>query len=259
MGWTEGNVPECDDITPEQVIARQRNDGSAWLVDQWGRAHPVKTGAAIGRDIDECALGVLHASVSAVHARLRQFPNGSWEIADQGSLNGTRVNHREARRVALTEGDVIQIGDVGFRFTCRETREAEPLQGSGQTKRSNVQELPVQLVLRSSDREVILIRRAEGGAVKAGDEQVRLAALEYALLRTLVERQLAGDEGDGGFISSRELAATLEFRTRLADTDNVRELVRRVRQKLNALDASDLIGNQRGSGYRLGWSVASDG
>jgi hypothetical protein len=49
-----------------------------------------------------------------------------------------------------------------------------------------------------------------------------------------------------------ELAGSLEFKgTGPADSDNVRELVRRVRRKLSTAGLDDLIGSRQGIGYRL--------
>lgn len=50
--------------------------------------------------------------VSSEHVQL-VHQDGSWWITDLGSTNGTLVNGREVtRQIGLSEGDVIEIGDV---------------------------------------------------------------------------------------------------------------------------------------------------
>lgn len=60
-------------------------------------------------------------SVEEVHARLKHDHNGSFRIADLGSVAGTYVNYTPVSKegIALEHGDLIHIGRVGFRFTLR--------------------------------------------------------------------------------------------------------------------------------------------
>jgi len=64
-----------------------------------------------------------HGSVSIQHARVRPFPDGSWQIVDQESTNGTFVNgYRLIPKVSfrLVEGSIVRFG--GKRFVFGSTR-----------------------------------------------------------------------------------------------------------------------------------------
>jgi len=57
-----------------------------------------------------------HPSVSSFHARL-SLASGNWLLEDLGSRNGTRLNGLEVREpLAVTYGDLVQFGGVGFRL-----------------------------------------------------------------------------------------------------------------------------------------------
>lgn len=60
-------------------------------------------------------------SVEEVHASLKHIANGSFRIADLGSVAGTYVNYAPVSKegIGLEHGDLIHIGRVGFRFTLR--------------------------------------------------------------------------------------------------------------------------------------------
>jgi pSer/pThr/pTyr-binding forkhead associated (FHA) protein len=53
--------------------------------------------------------------VSRDHALVEREGDG-WVIIDEGSLNGTYVNRRRGDRVALADGDEIQIGKYKLTF-----------------------------------------------------------------------------------------------------------------------------------------------
>jgi EAL domain-containing protein (putative c-di-GMP-specific phosphodiesterase class I) len=68
----------------------------------------------IGRDRD-CSLKLRSQGVSRHHARLNVSGDMLW-IRDSGSTNGTFLNGKPvAESKALTIGDILQIGKVGFR------------------------------------------------------------------------------------------------------------------------------------------------
>jgi len=59
-------------------------------------------------------------SVSPLHARLKQGPDGGFILSDEKSTAGTWVNYeqiREPRR--LQHGDVLHIGQISYRFMLR--------------------------------------------------------------------------------------------------------------------------------------------
>ena len=73
---------------------------------------------------------------------------------------------------------------------------------------------------------------------------------------THVSITLKGRDMQRGFpteitLGPHEIADALSFRSVQADSENVRELVHRVRRKLASVSADDLIESKRGVGYRL--------
>ncbi|MGO9078659.1 MAG: FHA domain-containing protein [Streptosporangiaceae bacterium] len=69
----------------------------------------------IGRSPDN-DLVLADLEVSRRHAELRRRPDGTYEIADVGSYNGTYVNGRRITSRVLTESDIIGIGHSTFRL-----------------------------------------------------------------------------------------------------------------------------------------------
>ena len=54
--------------------------------------------------------------MSRSHAELRRLPDGSAELVDLGSNNGTFVNGVPIQRVLVSEGDLIGVGGHLFRI-----------------------------------------------------------------------------------------------------------------------------------------------
>jgi pSer/pThr/pTyr-binding forkhead associated (FHA) protein len=52
------------------------------------------------------------ALVSRVHCRVTALPDGSLEVRDLGSTNGTFVNGQRIETARLASGDRIQVGRV---------------------------------------------------------------------------------------------------------------------------------------------------
>jgi hypothetical protein len=70
----------------------------------------------IGRDLD-CQISINDNTVSGKHAVLL-YREGSYFIQDSLSTSGTRVNGSDTgvNAVALSDGDVIQVGKTVFKF-----------------------------------------------------------------------------------------------------------------------------------------------
>jgi hypothetical protein len=243
----------CRDITAEQIMAPPVEAPQAWLIDQWGRPHPLAGPTAIGRSPDRVELAVLHPSVSAVHAQL-EVDGGRWQISDRGSLNGTSVNGRRVRGARLGEGDRLQVGDVTLFFSARGRASDDGRRAiAGGTLPTPSRAIAFAATFERDGRSIELQQRAGGGIVRSGDTTIELARLEFALLQSLAETLQTRDDPELAFLSSRELAASLQFQSREADSDNVRELVRRVRKKLAAAGVENLIESRQGVGYRIAW------
>jgi pSer/pThr/pTyr-binding forkhead associated (FHA) protein len=69
----------------------------------------------IGR-AEDCTISVNHNSVSRLHCEVHALGDSRFEIVDKGSSNGVRVNSAELERGIVEPGDIIELGDVRFKF-----------------------------------------------------------------------------------------------------------------------------------------------
>jgi ABC transport system ATP-binding/permease protein len=69
----------------------------------------------IGR-AEDATISVNHNSVSRIHCEVHALGDGRFEIVDKASSNGVRVNGADLRRGIIEPGDVIELGDVQFKF-----------------------------------------------------------------------------------------------------------------------------------------------
>ena len=67
---------------------------------------------------EEAGVFINHASVSRLHAELHNLGDSRWEVVDQGSSNGIRINGVELRRGIIEPGDALEFGDVRLRFVA---------------------------------------------------------------------------------------------------------------------------------------------
>jgi len=99
--------------------------------------HPMQSGAiaisrhevTFGSDPQQSICVLDSPSVSGLHARLNQLPDGKFILSDAGSIAGTWVNYApvSSQGVRLEHGDLVHIGRVAFRFELsapRQTRQA---------------------------------------------------------------------------------------------------------------------------------------
>jgi hypothetical protein len=82
-----------------------------------GAEFAINTGTrhVIGRG-EECDISINHPSVSRVHAEVQNLGDGRYELVDRESANGIRVNGVELPRGILDARDVVELGDVVFKF-----------------------------------------------------------------------------------------------------------------------------------------------
>lgn len=71
----------------------------------------------VGR-AEDATISINHASVSRHHAEIVSLSQGRWEVVDQGSSNGIRINGVELRRGIIEPGDALELGDVRLRFVA---------------------------------------------------------------------------------------------------------------------------------------------
>jgi len=69
---------------------------------------------ALGRS-PESNIFLDDVTVSRKHATIAQV-NGSWQLTDSGSLNGTYVNKQRVTDSPLHDGDEVQVGKYRFVF-----------------------------------------------------------------------------------------------------------------------------------------------
>jgi hypothetical protein len=85
---------------------------------------PIKSDETIlGSDSKQASLVFDHPSIEGVHAYLRRQPeDGTFRLADAGSVAGTWVNYAPISKegIKLEHGDLIHIGRIGLRFTLRQ-------------------------------------------------------------------------------------------------------------------------------------------
>jgi pSer/pThr/pTyr-binding forkhead associated (FHA) protein len=70
----------------------------------------------VGR-AEDLAIWVNHRSISREHAEIVRDGDG-FRLLDLGSANGVRVNGRDAADAVLEPGDVIELGQVRFRYVA---------------------------------------------------------------------------------------------------------------------------------------------
>ncbi|MEZ4403270.1 MAG: FHA domain-containing protein [Kofleriaceae bacterium] len=239
------------DLTPEQLVSR-RAAGAAGLIDRYGAVWALGPATVVGRVLAECDLTILHASVSATHAQLEQAGPGRWRVVDRASTNGTYVDGVRVEAAPLTDGARVRFGEIEFYFVDRSMPTAPAPSGPGRTAPSRLDRIvfSASVQLATGDR-VELAQRVEGGVVRIGQARVELARLEFRLLQVLAEARQAAPTADLSYLTWSAVAELLEFRSYGADGENVRELVRRVRKKLNQVGIADLIESRHGQGYRL--------
>jgi FHA domain-containing protein len=236
-------------ITSEQIFSRVQ-PGAASLVDSWGCSHALADGTKIGRD-QRADVAVLHASVSSEHAAMKLVEH-AWHIVDNSSRNGTEVDNQRVADAQLTNGSVIRLGDVRFYFWPDSLPKMESPRGSGRTAPTRRDELVFSArVITPRGHALDLRQRVDGGVLRIGDASIELAAMEFGLLQLLVERRRLVTDAELAYVAWHEIADALAFKSVQADSENVRELVHRVRRKLGTVQADDLIESKRGVGYRL--------
>jgi pSer/pThr/pTyr-binding forkhead associated (FHA) protein len=236
-------------ITSEQIFSRVQT-GSASLIDSWGCAHAIADGSKLGRD-PKVEVAVLHASVSSEYATL-SHGNGTWRIVDSSSRNGTEVDGTRITEAELPRGATLRLGDVKLYFWPETLPKIDAPRGSGRTAPTRRDELVFSArVVTPRGHQLDLRQRVDGGVLRLGEASIELAAMEFGLLQLLVERRRTVADAELAYVAWHEIADALSFRSVQADSENVRELVHRVRRKLAGVSADDLIESKRGVGYRL--------
>ena len=81
-----------------------------------GAEFAMRDGMRIGR-AEDLDVWVNHRSISREHAEVH-VEGDEIRISDLGSANGMRVNGEETKEAVLSSGDVVELGQVRFRFVA---------------------------------------------------------------------------------------------------------------------------------------------
>lgn len=239
---------------------------TSWLVDGFGVPHPL-TGSriVIGRD-DQHDVAIHHTSVSRDHAELRRDGDG-WQVRDLGSKNGTYVDElRLAGRARLANRGTLRLGGVGFYLI----ESAPGLAADPSSIETSHAAHAIRYQIAGPGLELCLIAsiatdEAGGGVLlhrasaAAAWNELGLPQLEHQLLQLLCEQAMADHASPSptrGTVATRVLCKKLSFKTRFANEENVRQVVRRTRTSLGAIGAEELVGSVPGRGYYLTWAVS---
>ena len=120
IGWFVRHAPRNTRREPAWANTLELNARTFAYVevqDDLHTRHPVSDDSfRIGRHADN-ELMVADASLSRFHAEIKHEMNSRYVVRDLESLNGVYVNGRKARTAILSNGDLIELGDVTLKFT----------------------------------------------------------------------------------------------------------------------------------------------
>ena len=95
-------------LMPSLFVVRGRDQGRHFQLSQ----NVLRVGREAGSDIQ-----LLDSEASRTHAEVRLQTDGSWELLDLNSSNGTRVNGELVAKRELRSGDRVEIGETLMIFT----------------------------------------------------------------------------------------------------------------------------------------------
>jgi predicted component of type VI protein secretion system len=109
--WTSPGAPaESARSAPLAYLVMQDAEASRLAI--------IQTATRIGRRSDNDIV-FSNDSVSGHHAEIHMGRDGTFTITDLGSGNGVLVNGQPAKQVGLRDGDIVELGEVRFRFTLQ--------------------------------------------------------------------------------------------------------------------------------------------
>ena len=262
------DIAPCEGLIADHVRSTvDPDDAVAWVVDGFGFAHAVGAKSGIGRKQDG-ELVLLAASVSREHAELK-VSDDKWSIRDLGSRNGTFVDGaRSQGRVPLSPRSKLKIGEVLLWFLAEVAHEPAPAPSLATGSAAGAL---VRFTLVREVGELCLVGGSDAGtggallhraSATAGWAEKSLAPLEFQLLRTLCTR--AVDEASSpaavrGCVATKQLARDLPWQSKYANEENVRQVVRRLREGLASVGAEGILAVAPGRGYYLACPVTIAG
>lgn len=104
--WRRGTQPQAVSVRARFIRTDLPGKGDLWL-----RSPLCRLGRAPDNDI-----GFDNDSVSAHHAEVYHLPDGTFQLCDLDSTNGTWVNGKRVHSQILNNGDVVELGEVRLHF-----------------------------------------------------------------------------------------------------------------------------------------------
>jgi hypothetical protein len=201
---------------------------------------------------------VLHGDVARTHALL-ELSGAGWRLTDLGSRTGTWIEQRRvAGATALPPVARVRIGTLELFFLA-----AAPSAGRARPRdrargrrdhhavRDSTSRTSARPARRCSSR-----RPAAGARLSLGAHGVQVPSCQLALLQLLAQRwhdDYATEPAQRGFVAIDRVLAEIPWEATQATRTNLKQLVRRTRQTLAALDVDERLEGRRGDGgaYRL--------
>jgi len=256
-------------MIPDHVSSHvDRVVAAGWLIDGFGSPHAVAAGRTLIGRRPQADVVVLAPSVSRDHAELSRTDGDGWQLRDLGSRNATTIDgHRVQSRAVVADGVPVRFGDVPFLFIARAVPIEKIEPRSIETAHAGAT-ATFRYTLRGDTVDLCLLGSAEGGDIggallhRAGADgpwaELSLPPLEFQLLRTLAARAIAeagSPSRSRGCVPTKQLAKDLPFKTRYANDENVRQVVRRLRGTLERIGAGGLVEALPGRGYYITCTV----
>lgn len=112
--------PVAPDAPARQAVLVHIHPPGAALGNRWAVGPAAVT---IGR-ASACQVIDLDPTVSRTHARVEATADGTFQVVDLGSANGTFVNHARVVAAELRDGDYLRVGNSIYRFLAADNLEA---------------------------------------------------------------------------------------------------------------------------------------
>lgn len=167
----------CADMNPKLIAIAGPLRGAIFLLNE--------EEVSAGRDLSNQLL-IDDRSVSRLHCRIKQ-KEGSWQISDLDSHNGTFVNDIPVKEYCLSHGDRIKIGSSLFVFLLHDSQsdlpksEVQLVEESLLTKTTITVQVEDALHLMARDLNALMKISLKINSIRG------LPSLQYELLRCLLE------------------------------------------------------------------------
>lgn len=228
----------------------------AALIDRWGGVWRLPRRTVIGRDPARCQLALLHGDVSPVHALLELGAAGWW-LSDLGSRTGTWLERRRVTAAALPRVARVRVGAMELFFLA----DARALRAPDAAARREADEITAPFAVDeqpvAAPSALVLVEASSGwGRLSRGDRGVPVPPCQLTLLQALAQRwhdDHAVAPADRGFVAIDAVLAVIPWEATAATRTNLKQLVRRTRLTLAALDVDDHLEGRRSAGgaYRM--------